>query len=150
MCGIAGILNFSGSSVVPEVLWQMVDVLKHRGPDDSGVFIADAVGLGQTRLNVIDLSGGHQPTQNIARSASIVFNGEIFNYVELRMSFDRKAIVLPLGATRRIFVVPQHGPFVAGKVTGIPRTSGSGDSIQPALWFLPVALRSYAQPVIRP
>ncbi|HYX40436.1 MAG TPA: hypothetical protein VE821_02000, partial [Pyrinomonadaceae bacterium] len=66
------------------VLDAMCQVIKHRGPDDQGTFIADSVALGMRRLSIIDLAGGHQPISNEDGTASIVFNGEIYNYRELQ------------------------------------------------------------------
>ena len=87
MCGIAGILNFGGDAVAPELLGKMLGLLKHRGPDSIGISDGapdKSVGLGHVRLSIIDLPGGHQPMSNEDGSLWITFNGEIFNYVELR------------------------------------------------------------------
>src|SRR5262245_10820563 len=87
MCGIAGILNSNGDPVSPELLTRMVGLLNHRGPDCSGVSTSGpqgSLGLAHARLSIIDLSGGSQPMWNADRSLCITFNGEIFNYVELR------------------------------------------------------------------
>ncbi len=85
MCGITGIYNIkSGEPVVSPILKEMTESLRHRGPDDSGYYIKNSVGLGHSRLSIIDLSGGHQPIFNEDKSIAVVFNGEIFNYIELR------------------------------------------------------------------
>jgi asparagine synthase (glutamine-hydrolysing) len=94
MCGIAGAAWTSGAEPLSEAtLRRMTDVLRHRGPDDDGFFTkpADGIGgsppgvaLGFRRLSIIDLSGGHQPLSNEDSSVWIVFNGEIYNYRELR------------------------------------------------------------------
>ncbi|HVZ15721.1 MAG TPA: asparagine synthase (glutamine-hydrolyzing), partial [Terriglobales bacterium] len=84
MCGIAGILNPEATTVNPAHLRGMVAAMRHRGPDDSGVHIDGDVGLGHARLSIIDLEGGAQPMLSEDRSLWITFNGEIFNYVELR------------------------------------------------------------------
>src|SRR5919109_1445468 len=86
MCGIAGVLSFNGETVASELLRQMIRPIRHRGPDSSGVYSSDTggVGLAHARLSIIDLSGGHQPMSNEDGSLWITFNGEIFNYVELR------------------------------------------------------------------
>src|SRR5437773_458662 len=62
----------------------MCDAIRHRGPDDEGILMAGPVGLGMRRLSIIDLAGGHQPISNETGLISIVFNGEIYNYRELR------------------------------------------------------------------
>jgi asparagine synthase (glutamine-hydrolysing) len=85
MCGISGIINFKSNSVSSVDIQSMMSVMKHRGPDDEGVFIHQNLGLGFVRLSIIDLSlAGHQPMKSIDERYVIVFNGEIFNYVELR------------------------------------------------------------------
>ncbi len=96
MCGICGIINFKDSSRVSDgALRNMCDALKHRGPDGEGAYIANRekplVMLGHRRLKIIDLSeAGHQPMKNEDGSIWIVFNGEIYNYKELRAELERK------------------------------------------------------------
>jgi asparagine synthase (glutamine-hydrolysing) len=82
MCGICGTVNPDG--VVIEQLERMIDTLSHRGPDDKGLYVDGAVGLGHRRLSIIDLDRGHQPMTNEDGSLWIVFNGEIYNYRDLR------------------------------------------------------------------
>ncbi len=84
MCGIAGILNLRDSAPAEAMaLKRMIGALQHRGPDESGLYIDDCVGLAHSRLSIIDLSGGAQPMHNEDKTLWIVFNGEIFNYKEL-------------------------------------------------------------------
>ena len=85
MCGIAG-LAYSNPArpASADTVRGMCDAIAHRGPDDEGVFTSGPVGLGMRRLSIIDLAGGHQPVFNEDRSCAIVFNGEIYNYRELR------------------------------------------------------------------
>jgi asparagine synthase (glutamine-hydrolysing) len=90
MCGIAGIVNADGRPVDKCYLEDMLDVLVHRGPDDAGTFVDGSVALGHTRLSIIDLGGGQQPMANADRSVLITFNGEIFNYLELRKELQQK------------------------------------------------------------
>jgi len=84
MCGIAGIINFNTPEDMRTTLTRMVGFLHHRGPDASGLYLNGPAGLAHARLSIIDLSGGDQPIHNEDRSVWIVFNGEIFNYPELR------------------------------------------------------------------
>jgi asparagine synthase (glutamine-hydrolysing) len=84
MCAIAGICNSKNGKVDTQVLERMIGIVRHRGPDDWGVHSDNGIGLANARLSIIDLSGGHQPIHNEDRSVWITFNGEIFNYVELR------------------------------------------------------------------
>ncbi|HTR22541.1 MAG TPA: asparagine synthase (glutamine-hydrolyzing) [Terriglobales bacterium] len=90
MCGIAGIVNSKQAPVEPQLLWRMISTLNHRGPDDGGVFAERNVGLAHARLSIIDLAGGHQPMSIENGSLWITFNGEIFNYIELREELERK------------------------------------------------------------
>ena len=85
MCGIAGIVSSaSGDGIDAEVIHRMCQAIVHRGPDDEGLFVKQGTGLGMRRLSIIDLSGGHQPVFNEDRSVWIVFNGEIYNFPDLR------------------------------------------------------------------
>src|ERR1700682_1977127 len=84
MCGIAGMFNLDGASVAPESLQGMIRMLAHRGPDDTGFHAENGVGLAHARLSIIDIAGGQQPMCNEDSSLWITFNGEIFNYLELR------------------------------------------------------------------
>jgi asparagine synthase (glutamine-hydrolysing) len=89
MCGIAGKVNPDRGDVVGTPLLQsMCDAMEHRGPDDEGIFAKDNVGLCMRRLQVVDLPGGHQPMSNEDGSLWIVFNGEIYNYKELRLELE--------------------------------------------------------------
>lgn len=90
MCGIAGILNLRDRRVDPALLARMIDVVGYRGPDAHGVWNEGPVGLAHARLSIIDLSGGAQPMANRDGSLCVTFNGEIFNYVELRNELERK------------------------------------------------------------
>src|SRR6266576_3746146 len=85
MCGIAGVVQFSGDTRVdPETLRRMCRAIVHRGPDDDGIYVQGGVGIGMRRLSIIDLNTGHQPISNEDGTVWIVFNGEIYNYQELR------------------------------------------------------------------
>ena len=85
MCGIAGICHINGPGQISlDTLNKMTAVLRHRGADESGIYIDDHIGLGHARLSIIDLTSGTQPIHNKNKMLWIVFNGEIFNYPELR------------------------------------------------------------------
>lgn len=89
MCGITGILNLDGAPLPPQsVLQGMNRSLSHRGPDDEGYFFGDHVALAQRRLSIIDLAGGHQPLFNEDGKIVIVFNGEIYNFQDLRRKLE--------------------------------------------------------------
>jgi asparagine synthase (glutamine-hydrolysing) len=89
MCGIAGVAT-RGSSPPRELIASMCDAMRHRGPDGEGVHIEPGVGLGMRRLAVLDLVSGDQPVANEARTVHVVFNGEIYNYNELRSELIAK------------------------------------------------------------
>ncbi len=85
MCGIAGIASLSGvPSDIKPLLATMVSKITHRGPDSEGFYQDTCVGLAHARLSIIDLEGGAQPIHNEDQSVWVVFNGEIFDYIELR------------------------------------------------------------------
>lgn len=85
MCGIAGIFNLDGAPVQIEILRGMGEIMAHRGPDDSGLFAQGSVGLAHRRLSIIDLSPlGHQPMWTVDGRFGITYNGEVYNYVELK------------------------------------------------------------------
>ena len=91
MCGICGKLNFELEKPVSKgLLKRMADAMHHRGPDDEGYYASGSVGFGFRRLSIIDLATGHQPTSNEDGTVWIVFNGEIYNYQELRKELVSK------------------------------------------------------------
>src|SRR5881398_1788307 len=91
MCGIAGQFNFERREPVErDTIVRMARSIAHRGPDDEGFFIAGPVGLGFRRLSIIDLVGGHQPMSDAEETVWIIFNGEIYNYKELRAELQSK------------------------------------------------------------
>jgi asparagine synthase (glutamine-hydrolysing) len=85
MCGIAGLVDPAvPAGALQPIVRRMTDTLFHRGPDDEGSYVADGVGLGMRRLSIIDVDGGRQPISSEDGSVQVVFNGEIYNYLELR------------------------------------------------------------------
>ena len=86
MCGIAGIFHLDTPKPVdPARIRTMIDAIAHRGPDGEGIWTAPGVGLGHRRLSIIDLAGGDQPMVSADGGLVFVFNGEIYNYRELRV-----------------------------------------------------------------
>jgi len=105
MCGICGKLEFDiEAKVAPNLLKQMADAIVHRGPDDEGYYVKGPIGLGFRRLSIIDLSGGHQPLANEDGSIWIVFNGEIYNYQELRALLLSKGHVFKTQSDTEVIV----------------------------------------------
>src|SRR3990170_6468377 len=91
MCGIAGFANLSGSQKYKErILRSMTDILAHRGPDGEGHYLDEYVALGNRRLAIIDLQTGKQPMQSKDGRFLITFNGEVYNYIELRRELQAK------------------------------------------------------------
>ncbi|MBL0241368.1 MAG: asparagine synthase (glutamine-hydrolyzing) [Chloracidobacterium sp.] len=90
MCGIVGFVNNSARAADRAVLEAMNGAIVHRGPDDDGFYVHDNVGLAMRRLAIIDLAGGKQPMHNADRTKWIVFNGEIYNYRELRADLEKR------------------------------------------------------------
>jgi asparagine synthase (glutamine-hydrolysing) len=96
MCGIAGLLNIPESNEysLENRLSQMLSIIRHRGPDETGMYLGDRFGMGSVRLSIIDVSSGQQPISDASGNFWIVFNGEIFNYIELREELLKKGIPL--------------------------------------------------------
>lgn len=91
MCGIAGILNTGrGDKPVHHELEKMISRLQHRGPDGYGFYLRDQIGLAHSRLSIIDLEGGDQPIRNEDGKIRVVFNGEIYNYIELKADLQNR------------------------------------------------------------
>ncbi len=90
MCGIAGIINYKSSEDKQDLLTRMIGLMHHRGPDALGLYLNGAAGLGHARLSILDLSGGDQPIHNEDKTIWVVFNGEIFNYPEIRQDLINK------------------------------------------------------------
>jgi asparagine synthase (glutamine-hydrolysing) len=90
MCGIAGIIRWDGRPVLEHEIGAMCGVMLHRGPDEQGIYCQGGVGLGMRRLSIIDLANGQQPVSNEDGSVWVVFNGEIYNYQELRRQLEQR------------------------------------------------------------
>jgi asparagine synthase (glutamine-hydrolysing) len=90
VCGIAGMVAVRGDVVQADDIHRMCQTIIHRGPDDEGIHASGNVGLGMRRLSIIDLSGGRQPIYNEDRSVCCVFNGEIYNFLELRQELESR------------------------------------------------------------
>ena len=89
MCGIAGIANANSRGASREILERMNRAIVHRGPDEDGFYVNENIGLAMRRLSIIDLAGGQQPIYNADKTALIVFNGEIYNFQELRADLEK-------------------------------------------------------------
>src|SRR5215813_10550226 len=90
MCGIAGIMNGRGQPVDVDLLRAMTHVLTHRGPDGEGIHVDHGIGLGHRRLAIIDLATGAQPMATADGKTWITYNGEIYNFLELRQALEAR------------------------------------------------------------
>lgn len=122
MCGIAGVLYSDPFRTPdPDVLKKMADAIAHRGPDGEGFFRAGNVGLVHRRLAIIDLAGGQQPISNEDDSLQVVFNGEIYNYQELRIGLERKGHHFRTNSDTEVLVhlYEEHGPDMCRLLRGM-------------------------------
>lgn len=107
MCGIAGVVSFNNSSAISKnLLTNMVNTLNHRGPDEIGMAIHGSVALGMRRLSIIDLQGGSQPIYNEDKSIWTVYNGEIYNFPELKKDLTSKGHIFKTNTDTEVIV---HG-----------------------------------------
>jgi asparagine synthase (glutamine-hydrolysing) len=88
MCGICGVIGIQRAELAEEVTRRMMGALEHRGPDEDGILVAPSAALGIRRLSIIDLPGGHQPVFNETGNVAVVFNGEIYNFPQLRKTLE--------------------------------------------------------------
>jgi asparagine synthase (glutamine-hydrolysing) len=122
MCGIAGLIDPSSSPEEAHAhLQRMLDLIVHRGPDGVGTHIAPGLALGMRRLSIIDLEGGGQPIWNENESLGVVFNGEIYNYVELRRDLITAGHVFRTQTDTEVLVhlYEDHGPAMLAKLRGM-------------------------------
>lgn len=121
MCGISGILSTKQPPLVDE-LRSMTSSLRHRGPDDEGIFVDGCIGLGHNRLSIIDLSSrGHQPMFNESGSLCIVFNGEIYNFKALRGDLLKKGVSFRSNSDTEVVLAlyQEYGPDCLAKLNGM-------------------------------
>ena len=106
MCGIAGIYNYHSINEpsTERNVKNMLSLIRHRGPDESGVYLDQNIGIGNVRLSIIDLSSGQQPMSDESGKYWIVYNGEIFNFPELRSNLIKKGISLKTNCDTEVVV----------------------------------------------
>jgi asparagine synthase (glutamine-hydrolysing) len=122
MCGICGKLTFDRQGVVGRPLMEaMLHTIRHRGPDDEGIYVSQQIGLGHRRLSIIDLSTGKQPLSNEDGTIWIVFNGEIYNYQELRQGLLAQGHIFKTQTDTEVIVhlYEQLGENCVGKLRGM-------------------------------
>ena len=122
MCGICGQYNFADNKPVQlDDIKRMAGSLVHRGPDDEGFFLAGPLGLGFRRLSIIDLGGGHQPMSDQQESIWVVFNGEIYNFKELRSELESYGHVFRTNSDTEVIIhgYKQWGDEVLDRLNGM-------------------------------
>src|SRR5205809_70683 len=122
MCRIAGQFNFERlEPVEPDIIRRMARSIAHRGPDDEGYFLRGPLGLGFRRLSIIDLAGGHQPMSDREQTVWVIFNGEIYNFKELRAELEQHGHAFRTRCDTEVIVhgYKQWGPAVFGRLNGM-------------------------------
>jgi asparagine synthase (glutamine-hydrolysing) len=122
VCGICGKLNFDSTETIsPALLKAMADAIQHRGPDDEGYYLSGPIGFGFRRLSIIDLNTGHQPISNEDGTVWIVFNGEIYNYQELRQYLQAKGHIFKTQTDTEVIVhlYEEFGELCVEKLRGM-------------------------------
>lgn len=122
MCGICGQYNFASDAPVHrQAIEHMARSIAHRGPDDEGYFVAGPIGLGFRRLSIIDLSGGHQPMSDAEESVWVIFNGEIYNFPELKDELESHGHVFRTKSDTEVIVhgYKQWGDDVLNHLNGM-------------------------------
>lgn len=117
MCGIAGIVGEENRDLIQK----MCDVIKHRGPDDSGFYIDKGISLGIRRLSIIDVAGGKQPIHNEDETVWVIYNGEIYNHLELKDDLDEKGHKFYTKCDTEVFVhaYEEYGDMFVEKLRGM-------------------------------
>ena len=104
MCGIAGLIALDGEPPDSARIGAMCDAMQHRGPDDAGYLVEGRVALGMRRLSIIDVAGGHQPIYNEDGSVAVFFNGEIYNFRELRRQLEAQGHTFATNSDTEVIV----------------------------------------------
>jgi asparagine synthase (glutamine-hydrolysing) len=146
MCGICGVVGIERTEQAEAITRRMMEAIRHRGPDDDGLLVAPSVALGMRRLSIIDLPGGHQPVFNEAGNVAVVFNGEIYNFRQLRGTLEGRGHAFRTRSDTEVIVhaYEEWGEDCLRELRGMfafalwdARDSGtSGDSARHARLFL--------------
>ena len=122
MCGIAGfVIPLCAEADLSASLDRMLDLIVHRGPDGAGTHVSVGVALGMRRLSIIDIEGGTQPIWNEDRTIGVIFNGEIYNYVELQRELEAQGHVFRTHTDTEVLVhlYEEHGEAMLGRLRGM-------------------------------
>src|SRR5574344_2343513 len=121
MCGIVGFIDKTNKNKKEQIINNMMDKIEHRGPDSKGSFVDDVAALGFRRLSIIDLKGGDQPIYNEKGNLVITFNGEIYNFQELRKDLEAKKHVFKTNTDTEVIVhgYEEYGKDIVKKLRGM-------------------------------
>ncbi|WP_286883323.1 asparagine synthase (glutamine-hydrolyzing) [Aneurinibacillus sp. UBA3580] len=121
MCGFVGLINFNQEIADERQISRMRDIINHRGPDDAGIYLDRNMGLGFRRLSIIDLEAGHQPMTTADGRYTIVFNGEVYNYIELRKQLSALGIEFRTESDTEVLLhlFAQKGPACLSLLNGM-------------------------------
>lgn len=121
MCGLVGVWHWDGRQTEPEILTRMTNLLYHRGPDEEGYYHDGSLALGFRRLSIIDLKTGSQPLGNEDRTVWVVFNGEIYNFRELRRFLQQRGHVFKTASDTEVLVhgYEEWGPELVQRLNGM-------------------------------
>ncbi len=121
MCGIAGIINLSGVTPPKGLLTEMTNIIEHRGPDGAGDYFSGGVAFGHRRLSIIDIAGGHQPMVTSDDRVSITYNGEIYNFPELREELKALGYQFKTSSDTEVILQAYHawGPKSVERIRGM-------------------------------
>ena len=104
MCGIAGIVCSNNQNIEKELVHKMTDLIRHRGPDSYGYYFDEGVGFGHRRLSIIDIDGGHQPMSDKNKSVWLTYNGEIYNFKDLRRELVNKGHIFQTNCDTEVII----------------------------------------------
>lgn len=115
MCGIAGLFNYhsEAESSSEVTMKKMLSVIRHRGPDETGLYLGENIAMGMVRLSIVDLASGQQPISDSSGNYWIVYNGEIFNYIELRSALEKIGVHFSTNSDTEV-IVQMYARFGAG------------------------------------
>lgn len=104
MCGIAGIVDYRTGKATPSAVEKMLQAISYRGPDESGIYISRFSAMGNVRLSILDLVSGQQPLSDQSGRFWIVYNGEIFNYLELKETLIKEGTIFKTESDSEVLV----------------------------------------------
>jgi len=121
MCGIAGIITSLDRKPDQAIIKKMTDAIIHRGPDEAGIYVANGVGLGHRRLSIIDLKSGQQPMTTSDNEVTITYNGEIYNFMEIRAELEAKGYHFKTRCDTEVILYAYHawGPDSVKRLRGM-------------------------------